>query len=164
MSWLPVSLAKRRKAPMGSDPVERTKTRGVTLFMSSNSSCKWTAGLSTNGWPRFSRTKSVTANTVCGQNGRHLLYEINIVSHTKRSFFFSFVSPVNITEAIKSGTVAVKSLRRFPSRTPFPQKYSFQFQHSDAAVTLSKKGRVCMCVCVWGGGGGEGWREQIVSL
>ena len=84
MSWLPVSLAKRRKAPMGSDPVERTKTRGVTLFMSSYSSCKWTAGLSTNGWPRFSRTKSVTANTVCGQNGRYLLYETNILTHKVR--------------------------------------------------------------------------------
>lgn len=68
MSYLsekPCSLENLSSAPMGSDPWLSTKTRGVTLVMSAYSVFRPTGGDSTNAWPRFSRTKSVTANVVC---------------------------------------------------------------------------------------------------
>lgn len=48
---------------MGSEPVDRMKTRGVFLDMSLYRVARVTAGLSTNCWPRFSATKSTAANT-----------------------------------------------------------------------------------------------------
>ena len=51
---------------MGSEPGERMNTRGVALDMSSYSVESFTGGLSTNCGPRFSLTKSTTANITCG--------------------------------------------------------------------------------------------------
>ena len=63
LSEYPISLANRRKLLMGSEPVERMNTSGVMLDMSSNKVLRSTGGLSTNDLPRFSETKSMTANT-----------------------------------------------------------------------------------------------------
>ena len=55
------SFANLRKAPMGSEPVDKTNTRGVVLDISAYNVGKSVGGLSTNCCPRFSLTKSVTA-------------------------------------------------------------------------------------------------------
>ena len=59
-----LSFANLRKAPIGSDPVDSTNTRGVSFFMLTYRSASDTGGDSTNTRPNFSDTNSVMAKVV----------------------------------------------------------------------------------------------------
>ncbi len=67
-------MANLKKALIGSEPDERTNTRGVVFEVSSYKVDNLTGGLSTNCGPRLSDTKSNTAKRTYGHT-RNLLVQ-----------------------------------------------------------------------------------------